>query len=123
MRAIFDQKAAVAGHAGQDFFVGIDFADIPQARDQDAAIGGGDHFVHGSVAAAENQIDGRFAIFIGQREPVAGGLGLHFFRGGARVDQIARHAFIHQQNFLPRHAFAVEGRAGLQRMGDVVVQA
>ena len=45
MLAVFDQEAAVARHAGENFFVGIDFADVPEAREQDAAIGGGDHLV------------------------------------------------------------------------------
>ena len=81
---------------------------------------GADHFVHGFIAAGENEIHGRFAVFIGEREAVAGGLGFHFFRGGARIDEIFRHAAIHEQHFLPWDAFAVVGRAGLQRMIDVV---
>ena len=117
------KKRSVARHAGEHFFVGIDFADVPEARDQDAALGRAHHFVHRRFAAAENQIHGRFAHIIGQGETVAGGLGLHFFGGGARVDQIARHALIDQQNFLARNSFAVKGRAGLQRVIDVVADA
>ena len=60
--SVFDQEAAVARHAGENFFVGIDFADVPEAREQDAAIGGGDHFIQRRIAAGEDQIEGRFAI-------------------------------------------------------------
>src|SRR5258708_26176146 len=37
--AVFHQEQAVAGHAGHDFFVGIDFTDIPDAGDQQTTIG------------------------------------------------------------------------------------
>src|SRR5579863_9522868 len=40
---VFHQESAVASHAGDDFFVGIDLADVPETRHQDAAIGGSDH--------------------------------------------------------------------------------
>ena len=52
--AIFDEVEAVSGHTGHDFFVGIDFADIPDAGDEEAAIGGGDHFFDGGIASAED---------------------------------------------------------------------
>jgi hypothetical protein len=42
--AVFDQERAVARHAGHDFLVGIHFADVPETGDQNAAIGGRDHF-------------------------------------------------------------------------------
>src|ERR1700675_4670132 len=42
--AVFYEEKAVAGHAGHDLFVGIDFADVPEAGYKQAAVGGGDHF-------------------------------------------------------------------------------
>ena len=53
---------------------------------------------------------------------MAGRFGFHFFGGGARVDQIAGDAFVHQQNFLARNSFSIEGRAGLQRVVGVIVE-
>ena len=87
-----------------------------------------DHFFDGFIAARKDQVHRRFAIFVRQREAVAGRLGFHFFRGGARIDQILRHAPIDQQNLLARDAFPVVRRAALQRMigvvpdGDVVAE-
>ena len=118
--AIFDQECAVARHSGEDFFVRIDFADIPQARNQHAALGRGDHFVDRLVSPAPHQIHRRFAVFVRERKSMAGRLGFHLLRGGARVDQIFRHAAIDQQDFLPGNAFAIEGLAKLQRMVNVV---
>ena len=52
--ALFNQKKAIAGHTGHDFFVGVDFADVPEAGDEQAAIGGGDHFFEGGIAAGKD---------------------------------------------------------------------
>ena len=52
---------------------------------------------------------------------MAGGLRFHFPGRGARIDEMARHASIDEQDRLPGQAFAIEGRAGLQRVRDVVV--
>src|SRR5690242_3512900 len=49
--AIFDEKEPIAGHAGHDFFVGINFADIPEPSDEEAAIGGRDHFFERRISA------------------------------------------------------------------------
>src|SRR5260370_33319524 len=49
-----NKKQAIAGHPGHDFFVGIDFADVPEARHEQPAFGGGDHFVDGGISAAED---------------------------------------------------------------------
>src|ERR1700733_9925900 len=51
---------------------------------------------------------------------MAGRLLLHFFRRRTRVNQIPRHASIHEKNFLPRHALTVERYSQLERMVDVV---
>src|ERR1700691_2195039 len=39
--AVLDQESSIARHAGHDFFVGIYFADVPEPRDENAALGGG----------------------------------------------------------------------------------
>src|SRR5438445_5933271 len=40
---VFDKKQAITGHAGHDFFVRVNFADVPEAGDEEAAISGSDH--------------------------------------------------------------------------------
>src|SRR6266704_3509863 len=71
---IFNKKQAIAGHTGHYLFVGVDFADVPEASDEQAAFGGGDHFFYGRISAAENKIHGRFAVLIRKRKSVAGRL-------------------------------------------------
>src|SRR5262249_34930335 len=44
---VFHQERAVARHAGENFLVRINLADVPQPRDEDAVIGGGHHLLHG----------------------------------------------------------------------------
>src|ERR1700722_11300952 len=44
--AVLNQERTVARHSGEDFFVGVYIADVPEPRDQDALVGGTDHFVH-----------------------------------------------------------------------------
>src|SRR5512146_1514509 len=43
--AIFYQERSVARHSGELLLEGLDFADVPQARHQHAALGGCDHLV------------------------------------------------------------------------------
>ena len=43
--SLFDQEQPVARHPRHDLFVRIDFADVPQPRDQQSAIGRSDHFL------------------------------------------------------------------------------
>ena len=94
MRPFSTRNVAVARHAGEHFFVGIDFADVPEARDAGCrARSSATISSTRSIAAAENQIHRALRHIHWARETVAGGLGFHFFGGGARVDQIARHAF------------------------------
>jgi len=118
--SILDEEKAVAGHAGHDLFVGIDFADVPEAGDEQAAFGGGDHFFDGGIAAGEDEIHGGFAVLVGESETMAGGLFAGGFGGRAGIDEIARDAAIYEQNFLARQAFAVKGGALLQRVIGVV---
>src|SRR6476646_4849997 len=58
--SIFHQEGAVTRHAGKDFFVGINFADVPQPRDQNAALGSGNHLADRLLIAGrdKNYIDG-----------------------------------------------------------------
>ena len=37
--AAFDEEGAISSHAGEDLLVGVHLADVPQAREQNAAIG------------------------------------------------------------------------------------
>src|ERR1700733_8573312 len=64
---IFDQERAVASHAGYDLLVRIDFADVPQPRDQHAAFGRGDHLSYGLriFLRGENDVHGHLAYFVG----------------------------------------------------------
>src|SRR5277367_637755 len=41
--AILDQKGSIARHAGENLFVRIDFADVPEPRDENYALGRADH--------------------------------------------------------------------------------
>src|ERR1700689_4800674 len=41
--AVFHEERSVAGHAGYHLFERLDFADVPESRDQYAALGGSDH--------------------------------------------------------------------------------
>ncbi len=98
--AVFDEEEAVASHAGHDLFVGVDFADVPEAGDEEAAVGGGDHFFEGGISSGENEIHGGFAVFVGESEAVAGGLLAGSFGRGAGIDEILRDAAIDQLNSL-----------------------
>src|SRR5713101_991692 len=120
---IFNKKQAIAGHAGHHFFVGIDFADVPEAGDEEAAIGGSDHFFHRSVTAAENQIHRRFAVFVREGETVASGLFVRGFGGSAGINEIPGNAAIHEQHLLPRNPLAIEWRALLERVINIVTDA
>src|SRR5215472_7424851 len=76
--SVFHQECAITSHAGEDLLIRIDLADVPESRNQDAALGSRDHLLHRlfSPAGDENDIGRRFAHFVGQREAVAGGCNL-----------------------------------------------
>src|SRR5260370_2790865 len=118
--AILKEKEAIARHAGLVRSVGIDSANVPEAVDKQAAFGGGDHFFDGGVTAGEDEVHGRFAVFIGERKPVAGGLLACGFGGGAGIDEVFGATAIHELNVLAAEAFTIERRALLQRMVNVV---
>src|SRR5438105_4875469 len=118
--AFFDEVQAVAGHAGHDFFIRIDFADVPNAGNKQAAIRAGNHFFDCGVAATEDQIHGRFAIFVGKGKTVASRLLAGLFCTGTGIDEIAGHAVLDQWNALTRNAFTIEGCTRLLRMIDII---
>src|SRR5579872_176921 len=60
--AAFDQECAVARHAGENFLIRIYFADVPQPRDEQTALGRANHFFGGSISPCKNQIERRFAV-------------------------------------------------------------
>src|SRR5258708_5159301 len=117
---LLNKKEAIACHAGDDLFVRVDFADIPEPRDEQAAVGGGDHFFDGGVTAGEDEVHGRFAVFVRQSEPVSSGLFASGFGSGTGIDESSGDAAIDQLNALTGQALAIEGHTLLQQMIDVV---
>ena len=75
----------------------------------------------GCIAARDHDVGGRFAVLVGQGEAVTGGRNAGQRGGVTAVGDVADHAAIHQREAAARDAFAVEGRAGLQRVAGVVV--
>ena len=66
---------------------------------------------------------GASPVLVGQREAVPGRRDAGLFGGLARIRDFADHAAIDQRQPPPRHALAVEGRTGLQRMVHVIGDA
>src|SRR5271163_2594667 len=118
--AVFNEEKAIAGHARHYLFVRVDFADVPEAGDEEAAVGGSDHFFEGGIAAGENEVHGGFTVFIGKSETVAGGLFVDGFGAAAGVDEIFGDAAIDELDFFAGDAFAVEGGAELEGVVSVV---
>src|SRR5260370_2975518 len=130
--SILDHECPVASHAGENLFVRIDFADVPQPRGPNAALRAGNHLLDGLFAAAGNEYDvgRRFPHLVGNRKTVAGNSDLadlgrsfrlaHLLRCGASVHEVANHSVLHQTHTLPANAFAIERRIRLQRMRYVV---
>src|SRR2546422_5957427 len=83
--AVLDPERAVARHAGEDFLVGIDLADVPQPRDQETPLGRADHLLGRAFAAVEDDVHGRFADVVRQREAVTRGLRVQLVRGLAEI--------------------------------------
>src|SRR5437868_927640 len=63
--SILNIKCPVASHSSKDLLVRINLADVPQARYQDTALGGGNHLVYAlfgsSLRPIENNIHRCFA--------------------------------------------------------------
>src|SRR6267154_25774 len=117
---LLNKKEAIAGHAGHDFFVRVDFPDVPKTSDEQAAVGGGDHFFNRGIAAAEDEVHGRFAVFVGEGKTMAGGLLAGSLGSSAGIDKIFGDAAIDQLNALAREAFAIEMGALLEGVVSVV---
>src|SRR6266849_3374924 len=130
--SVFHQKGAIASHPSQDFFVWIDFADVPESRDQNPALRRGDHLVHSIrvTRRLEDNVHGRFAHFVRNRKAMSGSFDradfarvfrlLHLFCARPRVHQPFDDSAFDELDPLAAHAFAIEGRAGLEWMRDVV---
>src|ERR1019366_1211764 len=132
--AILDQECAVAGHASEDFLVGINFADVPQPGYPYAALGGGDHLLRGAQFAlrgtSKHDIERSFTDLAGQRKAMAGGphranfaghlRRLHALCTGTRVRYGTDDPILDQLQPLPPHPFAVERNSCLQRVIHVV---
>src|SRR5260370_7206787 len=58
---IFNKKEAVAGHAGHDLFVGVDFADVPEAGGEEAPLLGAAPFLSSGTPPPDDQISMSFA--------------------------------------------------------------
>src|SRR6516162_8997043 len=118
--AAFHEEQAIPSHAGHDLFVGVDLADVPETGDQEPAFGGGDHLLERGFPSGDDEIHGRFTVFVGQGETVTGGLFLGLLGGPAGIHKVFDGALIDQENALGGHAFTVERRTQLLGMVDVV---
>src|SRR5205823_8352446 len=115
-----------------NFFVRINFADIPQPRNENAALGAGNHLLSGLLSAGrdKHQVGRRFAYLIGQRKSMAGYLDIsnftgifgvaYLFGGAAGIHEVLDYAFLDQCNFFSMDALAIEWRSGLERMVNVI---
>src|SRR5208282_3066027 len=130
--SVLHVEGAVAGHAGENLLVRIDFTDVPKSRHQHAAFGRGNHLVNGYWLGrcAEHDVHRGFAHFIWERKAVPGGRDgtdlvsvfrpLHLLGGGAGIHQALDHAVFDQLHFLTAYSFSVERWARLQRVSNVV---
>ena len=55
--AVLHQKRSVTSHAREQVGVGVDVANVPDARHENAAVCGSHHVVDGSVATCHHQVD------------------------------------------------------------------
>src|SRR5262249_50897237 len=118
-----------------NFFVRIDFADIPESCHENSSVSRGDHLRNrfGGAGSVEHDVHRCFADFVRNRKAVPGRLHrpdltgvlrlFHFLGGAAGVHQALPHAMLYQMNAMSWHPFAIKRRSGLQRMIDVVPYA
>ena len=130
--AVFDQERSIAGHAGKDFLVRINFADVPEPRDQNSALGGSDHLLDRLWISwsFKDDVHRRFAHFVGNGEAVSGGSNrtnfssvfrvLHLLGACSCIHQPLHNSVFDQLDLLAAHAFAIERRPRLQWMRHVV---
>src|SRR5260370_38566033 len=93
---------------------------MPGGGGEEQACGGGDNLLSRGRCADEDEIHGGFAVFVWERKAVTSGLFVRGFGGGAGIDEIPGDAAIDEEYALTRQAFAIEGRALVQRMVNVV---
>src|SRR5262249_19369880 len=118
--ALFDTEKAVAGHAGHHLFVWIDFADIPEPRNQQAVIGGSDHFFQRGLTTGKHQIHRSFSVFVGEREAVARRLLFLALGASPAVNQIPGYSIPNQSNTLARNALPIKRSSQLPGVVSVV---
>ena len=71
--SVLTREGAVTGHAGENFFVRIYFADVPQTRHQHSAFGFRSHLLNclGIVWRSEDDVDGHLPHFVWKSKAVA----------------------------------------------------
>ena len=75
---------------------GVDLANVPEARDEDAAVHTGNQRFDGVAAACDDNVRRHLANFVGERQAVPGGLGSGSQSGGTAAGDLAHDAAIHQ---------------------------
>src|SRR4029077_15123169 len=70
--------------------------------------------------ACKDQVHGCFAVFVGERKTVPGGLLVSGFGSGTRIDKILGDAAVDKLDSLTRDSFAMERRILLQGVINVV---
>src|SRR5260370_30408419 len=93
---------------------------MPGGGGEEQACGGGDNLLSRGISADEGEVGGGYAVFVWERKAVTRGLFVRGFGGGAGIDEMPGDAAIDEEYALTRQAFAIEGRALLQRMVNVV---
>src|SRR5437879_4440656 len=73
------------------------------------------------MAACDHDVHGRLAEFVGKREAVSGGPPARARSRLPAVDDVPDHALLYQRYGASRHTLTVKGRAGLQRVRDIIV--
>src|SRR6266581_5027232 len=65
--SILNEESTVAGHACENFLVGLNFADVPKSRDQHATLGGSNHLLHRLriLRRCKHDVKGHLSHFVG----------------------------------------------------------
>ena len=77
--AVFDQKRAVARHSGDDRALAIDGTNVPEARNQEAALRFGDELLDALVSAGDDEVSRLRSVRVGGGKRVAGVRPLELF--------------------------------------------
>src|SRR5215472_11227983 len=117
--AVLNQESAVARHAGEDLFVWIDFANIPEPCYEYTFFCGTYHlidsfFIFGS-RTLKDDVHGRITNLVGKGKSVSsGGNGAELLsplripyamRGHTRIDQVLGYTAFYQRDKLKRYTF------------------